>query len=233
MTQRAELAQAHPESPRVVTEVEHKFDVRAGFAVPDLSDLTDGGHVGEPEHQELDATYYDTVDRRLLTRGITLRRRSGGTDAGWHLKLPKAAGVRSEVRLPADARTSVPPALAERVADCTAGAPLLPLARLCTQRTVRTLWDAGGRPLAELALDQVSAWASAPDDDVESTWAELEIELVEGDVALLAAVGERLTGAGATAGRYPSKLARALDHRSSTHAPRPSAARPVRSPGPS
>ncbi|MFZ0159438.1 MAG: CYTH domain-containing protein [Kineosporiaceae bacterium] len=231
MTQRAELAQAHPEPPMVVTEIEHKFDLSPGFAVPDLSDLTDGGHVGDPEHHDLDATYYDTADRRLLTRGITLRRRSGGADAGWHLKLPKAAGVRSEVRLPADARTSVPPALTERVVDCTAGAPLLPLARLCTRRTVRTLWDAGGRPLAELALDQVSAWTSAPDD--ESTWSELEVELVEGDLALLTAVGERLTRAGASAGRYPSKLARALDHRSPTHAPRPRADRPVRSPGPS
>ena len=38
--------------------------------------------------QILDAIYHDTKDLRLLRAGVTLRRRTGGQDAGWHLKLP-------------------------------------------------------------------------------------------------------------------------------------------------
>ena len=39
----------------------------------------------EPTEFALSATYYDTADLRLARSGLTLRRRSGGTDAGWHL----------------------------------------------------------------------------------------------------------------------------------------------------
>ena len=41
-----------------------------------------------PEEQTLEAVYYDTEDLRLAQAGVTLRRRRGGDDAGWHLKLP-------------------------------------------------------------------------------------------------------------------------------------------------
>lgn len=36
----------------------------------------------------LDAQYYDTESLDLLASRVTLRRRTGGHDAGWHLKLP-------------------------------------------------------------------------------------------------------------------------------------------------
>lgn len=49
---------------------------------------------------ELDATYYDTVDTRLAAASITLRRRTGGSDAGWHLKFPVGPGVRDEIQAP-------------------------------------------------------------------------------------------------------------------------------------
>ena len=39
----------------------------------------------------LEAVYYDTPNLRLLAEGVTLRRRTGGEDAGWHLKLPVGA----------------------------------------------------------------------------------------------------------------------------------------------
>ena len=35
-----------------------------------------------------DALYFDTADLALAARRITLRRRDGGADEGWHLKLP-------------------------------------------------------------------------------------------------------------------------------------------------
>jgi len=56
--------------------------------------------VSELPEQLLDAIYYDTADLRLIGAGITLRRRTGGEDAGWHLKLPAGADTRDEIRLP-------------------------------------------------------------------------------------------------------------------------------------
>ncbi|WP_242418751.1 CYTH domain-containing protein, partial [Frankia sp. CpI1-P] len=41
-----------------------------------------------PRTVTLDAVYYDSDDLRLARNQITLRRRTGGHDAGWHLKLP-------------------------------------------------------------------------------------------------------------------------------------------------
>ncbi|BAS10441.1 uncharacterized protein Rv2226/MT2285 [Arthrobacter sp. Hiyo4] len=35
----------------------------------------------------LEAVYFDTQTHTLASRDITLRRRTGGVDAGWHLKL--------------------------------------------------------------------------------------------------------------------------------------------------
>jgi inorganic triphosphatase YgiF len=46
-----------------------------------------------PDEEQLEAEYYDTDDLRLISAGITLRRRRGGDDAGWHLKLPLGAGT--------------------------------------------------------------------------------------------------------------------------------------------
>ena len=53
----------------------------------------------EPTEFALSATY-DTADLRLARSGLTLRRRRGGSDDGWHLKLPAGADARDEVRLP-------------------------------------------------------------------------------------------------------------------------------------
>jgi uncharacterized protein YjbK len=44
--------------------------------------------------------YFDTAALALAAHGITLRRRTGGVDAGWHLKLPEGAGARTEVTEP-------------------------------------------------------------------------------------------------------------------------------------
>lgn len=65
---------------------------------------------------DLTAVYVDTTDARLARWGVTLRRRTGGEDAGWHLKLPTSpepsgaqagagAGVseRLEIHLPLEA----------------------------------------------------------------------------------------------------------------------------------
>lgn len=111
-------------------EIEDKFDVPGDYEVPDLSKL---GEVVGPRSHQLVALYYDTADLRLAARGVTLRRRRGGADPGWHLKLPKAKGARQEIRLPLTRSTKVVPAeLAELVQAYTRGAELRIVAELDT-----------------------------------------------------------------------------------------------------
>ncbi|MFQ3560220.1 CYTH domain-containing protein [Streptomyces gramineus] len=50
--------------------------------------------------EELDAVYYDTDDLRLIGASATLRRRTGGDDASWHLKPPLAGDSREEEQAP-------------------------------------------------------------------------------------------------------------------------------------
>ena len=66
-------------------EVETKYDVTSDTVLPDLAGLPGVARLSDPVMHLLDATYYDTPDLRLVTAGITLRRRSGGDDEGWHL----------------------------------------------------------------------------------------------------------------------------------------------------
>src|ERR1700735_1248960 len=81
-------------------ETELKLDVDPGFVVPDLDGLASGQTVSQPEVRHLVANYFDTSDLRLAAVPATLRRRTGGPDEGWHLKLPLGAGTRRELQLP-------------------------------------------------------------------------------------------------------------------------------------
>src|SRR3984957_21217709 len=73
-------------------EIEQKFDVDTEFERPSFVALA-GVSAAAPVLHHLSATYFDTADGRLAASKITLRRRSGGTDEGWHLKLPAGAGA--------------------------------------------------------------------------------------------------------------------------------------------
>ena len=73
-------------------EVEAKFAVDDTIAVPDLTALTAVESAGETVRHSLSAIYYDTADLRLTRAKVTLRRRTGGKDDGWHIKLPGATG---------------------------------------------------------------------------------------------------------------------------------------------
>jgi len=86
------------------TEIERKYDVDDEAVVPDLDGVADhpdlaggAGPVHEVARVErsapayLRAVYHDTEDHLLLGSRITLRRRTGGHDEGWHLKLPASA----------------------------------------------------------------------------------------------------------------------------------------------
>ena len=138
-------------------EIEQKFDVGEDFTRPDFGALP-GVTAEAPVTYHLAATYFDTPGTRLAANKITLRRRTGGTDEGWHLKLPEGAGSRRELHEPlGDSRDKVPERFASRVAEVTGGLPLAPIATLDTERTVVTLRAEDGHVVAEVADDVVSA----------------------------------------------------------------------------
>lgn len=195
----------------VVREIERKYDA-TGAGPPELDGVPGVAAVSPPTREVLDAVYHDTDDLRLIRAGVTLRRRTGGPDAGWHLKLPAGADTRDELRLPpGQAGGPVPGELASLVRAVARGAPLAPVVRMRTIRRRRQLLDAAGRPLAEIAADEVSA--ELADGSAVASWAEVEVELVAGDRELLTALDARLRTAGARPADTGSKLARVLRDR--------------------
>jgi CHAD domain-containing protein len=168
--------------------------------------------VGPKSHQ-LVALYFDTPDLRLAARGITLRRRRGGTDPGWHLKLPKGKGVRREITHPLTRSAKIVPAqLADLVRAYTRGAELVPVAELDTRRSLTRILDKEGNLLVEVADDRVKGTVLGDDSHVDR-WREVEAELAKGDAALLKKVGKRLRKAGASPADAANKLARLLEER--------------------
>ena len=194
-------------------ENEHKYDVGPDFVIPDLAGLAAGLGVSEPAVLHLAASYFDTPDLRLAAAKVTLRRRTGGTDAGWHLKLPVAPGTRRELQAPlAPGSEAVPEDLATRVSEWTGGQPLQIIAILETTRTVRHITGPAGQHLAEVADDLVIGRRPARDGTEGSslTWREVEVELIAGTPEILAAAGARLRAAGARPSPSASKLSRVL-----------------------
>ncbi|MFF3211056.1 CHAD domain-containing protein [Streptomyces sp. NPDC002886] len=190
-------------------EIERKFEFRTTKAgrrgVPDLTGTDAIAAVTDQGTAELDAVYYDTPDQRLAADGLTLRRRTGGKDAGWHLKLPVAPGVRDEITAPLG--DTVPEALTVLLRSRVRGAPLEPQVRLLSSRKLSHLLDADGALLAELSTDAVRAERA----DATAAWTEVEVELADGaDPALLDAVEKTFRKAGLRVSDAPSKLARAL-----------------------
>lgn len=194
-----------------VVEIERKFDVKdSGLLLPPLQDLPGVDRMDQPVEHQLEAEYFDTRDLRLASAQITLRRRTGGEDAGWHLKLPSATDERTEFHEPLGKDTDgVPEPLLKLVRVHTRQRALGPVARLKTRRTVYRLLDKKGAVLANVSDDQVDAETLTPKRSVRH-WREWEIELVEGSRDLLDAGQDRLAAAGVRASAHHSKLARAL-----------------------
>ena len=204
-------------------EVEKKFDVPAGTVFPSFDGLATVAKAERQPAQSLDAVYFDTPGRDLAANRITLRRRTGGPDAGWHLKLPAGPDARTEVHSPLDtsgeaSETAVPDELLDIVLAIVRERPLAPVARIATTRNVVMIYGNDGAPLAEFCDDEVSAWAlGAPGDDAgeEQRWHEWELELVDGEVdggrELLKRLSNRLLDAGAVPAGHGSKLAKVLD----------------------
>lgn len=198
-------------------QVERKFDVDPDFVLPDLTGLAGVASIGAPEERLHDAVYYDTLDLRLSRASVTLRRRTGGNDPGWHVKLPLANGARRELRHPLGRGVKTPPKSLERpVAGLVRRGRVGAVAELRTRRIAIPLLDTEGRVLAEIADDHVTATAFAPDAGraaVVTSWREVEVELVDGEGALLELVGAALRAGGARPSTAADKLERALADR--------------------
>ncbi|MGW2718804.1 CYTH and CHAD domain-containing protein [Streptomyces sp. NPDC001492] len=192
-------------------ETERKYDAPSADDTSWLPELTgvDGiVSVVEQGTDELDAVYHDTEDLRLAGASATLRRRTGGPDAGWHLKLPLSRDSREEVRAPLSEK--VPETLRDLALSRTRGAELTPVVRIRSTRRTRHLVDSEGAVLAELTVDQVRA-ESLRGTTTLAAWTEMEVELAEDtEVSLLDAVDKTLHKNGIDRAANPSKLARAL-----------------------
>jgi len=188
-------------------ETEQKYDAGTDFVLPELG----GRRAADPKRIFLSATYFDTEDLDLIKHQVTLRRRVGGDDEGWHLKLPVRKDTRQEMHAPLDDTGSVPARLAAQVEDITAGQRLRPIAILDTERTVVTVAGPGDA-LVEVADDRVTAIRFGETESEPMTWREIEVEAKSaGAASLLETVGQALREAGARPSASGSKLARVLD----------------------
>ena len=214
-------------------ELERKFDVPDEAVTPSFSGLTAISRVDTVRTQCLEAVYFDTAGHDLSARRVTLRRRTGGSDAGWHVKLPGNAvhpEARTEVQSPL--QQDIPDELRDVVLGIVRDRPLLPVARINNTRDVTALIGADESVVAEFCDDRVTACRLHPDGSPaeEQSWREWELEVTDTGAPDAAALLNRLTNRVLDAGGVPaghgSKLAKVLgttasggsvDHRDPVH----------------
>jgi CHAD domain-containing protein len=195
-------------------EIERKYEVIGDAPMPEVH-LPGAVSVVE-SRVPLVAKYWDTPTRELERAGLALRSRSGGADAGWHVKARGAEGVL-EIHWPAadEIPSGAIAALSERLGPLAgtvelAGA-LAPVATVCSDRIARRLLGADGELLVEFADDRVFSIDHAAGGAGERAWREWEAELGEGaDPELLAIANECLLAAGARPSLSDAKIQRAL-----------------------
>ncbi|OYN95622.1 hypothetical protein CGZ95_18160 [Enemella evansiae] len=196
-------------TPKRSTETERKFRIDADQPIPELGEVVT---LGKRKTYQLSAVYYDTPDLLLARNRRTLRRRTGGHDSGWHLKLPGDGDSRTEMQLPLTTGSRarlVPEALRAQVAEVIGEAPLIPVVELRTRRTEIQLTGPRGGSLAVLCDDTVTATRRG----TEESWRELEVELTRGDEELLERVTEVLAAGGVPVSASVSKLVQAMGER--------------------
>ncbi|GAA2032510.1 CYTH and CHAD domain-containing protein [Terrabacter terrae] len=190
-------------------ETERKYDVDAATVFPNLAETEGVASVGQPGAFHLEAVYFDTADLDLARSGVTLRRRTGGKDAGWHLKLPAGKDTRTEIGEPLGDDGRVPESFRARVHALSRGRELRPVATVTTHRREYPLTDAAGSVLALVSDDTVQG-QHLDGSEPELAWREWEVELADGSLDLLDVLEERLLAAGASPAAVGSKLARVV-----------------------
>lgn len=200
-------------------EVETKLLLPDDAADPDLLDEAFATLPGVAATRvtapvELVARYHDTVDLALLGGRLTLRRRDGGADEGWHLKLPLGDGRLEQHEPLGDADDGPPPRLLALSRSRHRDRELAVAATLTTRRRTLLLLGPAGEVLVEVAADSVLSEVSPAvvrdGCPARQRWNEVEVELVGGDADLLRATTELLLARGARPADYSSKLGRAL-----------------------
>ena len=209
-----------------VRETERKYEAADAVELPDPARLIGLDTGSQAQEQQLEAVYFDTADLALARAGITLRRREGGSDPGWHLKLPVGPDSRDELRMPLGRSSRTPPAeLLGLTRVYTRGAAVVPVAQLNTRRRRWLLADPEGQALAELVEDHVTAHTMGEQTRAVS-WREVEVELAEhGQVELLDRIERQLLEVGVQRSGYGFKLSRLLAEELSAppSAPKPTA----------
>jgi len=199
-----------PPQASIEVETELKYEAPAGAVLPKLDEIPAVSATRHAGEEHLEAQYYDTNDWRLIKAGITLRRRTGGHDEGWHLKMPAGPHTRREIRVPlGDADGQVPPQLAELVRAYTRGEPVERVAVISTKRERLILLGSAGESVAELALDDVRARRTGG-AATKSRWREVEFELTGGDRKMLDAADELLRRGGLRRAANSAKLERVV-----------------------
>src|SRR5215470_8741677 len=188
-------------------EEERKYEVEAGFRLPDLTECApEGGRLIVRPPQKLRATYYDTPDLRLARAGASLRYRRGD-DEPWTVKVPTdEPGVRNEISV-AGPTTTAPGRLLDLVTVYTRGAAVEPVIVLQTARQAYQLCDREDRVAVEVVDDSVSV---TRDRRVVMKFREIEAERKAGKAKLLDRIEVALRDAGATLGEFTPKHVRAL-----------------------
>ena len=197
-------------------EIERKVRVDDDFDIsPVLDDLGSYRPRRGPAFT-MHADYFDTDELTLFRWRITLRRREGGVDQGWHLKLPVPgghSGDRDEVRL--ELSEHVPARLGDIVSPLVGEKPLKPQVTVETRRTPVSIVDESGQLLAEVVDDHVTVRLPG---QAESSFREIEVEAANADdpasIACMDFIVERFLRAGGNLGSS-SKAASALGTRAS------------------
>jgi CHAD domain-containing protein len=209
---------------KIVRETERKYESVGSLddeLVADVAEAAGCVPPAAPEEFALSAVYYDTADLRLLRSRLTLRRRRGGSDEGWHLKLPAGTDDRDEVRLPLGRDRTPPSRLVALSRAAHRDATLQPVVELDTVRREWTLTDPGGHAVATVTDDRVAGRTLGAGRDGGTAvgtdareWAEIEVELAEhGTPEVLDRIEETLTRAGVHRSGSASKLGRVLADR--------------------
>ncbi|MGZ8687693.1 MAG: CHAD domain-containing protein, partial [Gaiellaceae bacterium] len=165
----------------------------------ELLDLLEGERL---EPRVFTSTYFDTADRRLLRRGLRLRRRVENGLSRWQLTLPQPSG-RFEVE--ADGGAVPPPELFELLTAFLGGRKLGPAATLRTRRNGVRVRNGAGE--ADVVADEVAIVEGSREVD---GFGELEVELRTGDETLLDVLERRLHEAGARSNAGEVNVERAL-----------------------
>ena len=194
---------------RAHVERERKYDVPESAEVP--ADFGESGlRLGPARELSLHAVYFDTPGLDLVRNGVSLRRRQGGDDEGWHVKVPHGKGAKLELHHPlGPAGQAVPRAVRNLLLAYVRDQPLDAVATISTTRTVHPL-VAQGEPVALLCADLVLAHETGRERSGHA-WQEWELELVEGQpTSILDDLEPILLEAGARRSAESSKLHRVL-----------------------